>query len=175
MKKVCLFLLMVFILSACGTRRHAMEFASGETTIPTTAKYYVKAAEDNSGFVFDKEDDVVDIKSVMESALVDKLKAEGMYSSDPNEAFSIKSTVKKYDPGSAFGRWLMPGVGSTVIEVSSDVSGPDGKTIGIIETRNSVDAGGGFTIGAWKYIFEHAATEIVTELKESMGLIAEKK
>ena len=175
MKRICLCLILVFLLSACGTRRHDMEFASGQTAIPTTAKYYVKAAEDNSGFVFGKDDDAVDIKVVMENALVGKLKAEGMYSDNPEDAFSIKPTVKKYDPGNAFGRWLMPGVGSTVIEVSSDVSDPDGKIIGIIQTKNSVDAGGGFTMGAWKYIFEHAAGEIVKELKESMGLIAEKK
>lgn len=175
MKKIFLLSLMVFVLSACGTRRHNMEFASTEKTIPATAKYCVKPAEDNSGFVFGKDDEAVDIEVVMENALVAELKEEGLYTSDPQNAFVVKSTVKKYDPGNAFGRWLMPGVGSTVIEVSSDVSNPDGNTVGTIQTKNSVVAGGGFTIGAWKYIFEHAASEIVTELKESMGLIAEKK
>lgn len=173
MKKLLMLMLMVLAVSACGTRNHTMEFANNEKAIPSTAKYFVKPAEDNSGFVFEEEDEAIDIKSAMQKALVDKLKEEGLYTQDPQNAFAIKPTVKNYDPGNAFGRWVMPGVGSTVVEVSSEVSNPEGNAVGTIRTENSVDAGGGFTIGAWKYIFEHAASEIVTELKESMGLVAE--
>lgn len=174
MKKTLVLPLILLTLTACGTKRHDMQFTAAEQAIPATAKYRVQPAEDKSGFVFDKGEDSVDLKAAMKDALVAKLKEEGLYAEDLQNAFAIKSTVKNYEPGNAFSRWLMPGMGSTVIEVSSDVTNPAGDAIGTIRTKNSIDAGGGYTIGAWEYIFEHAASEIVAELKESMGLMAEK-
>ncbi|SOB57515.1 conserved protein of unknown function [Pseudodesulfovibrio profundus] len=67
---------------------------------------------------------------------------------------------------------MMPGAGSTVLKVSSQVRESE-ILIGNIETKNTIDAGGAYSIGAWKSIFRDAAIEIVKELKESMGLIAE--
>lgn len=144
MKRIILLLLTIFLVSACGTRHHKMDFVANQKAVPATAKYFVKPAEDNSGFVFDQDEEGIDIKVAMETALVDALKEEGLYAGTSRNAFAIKPVVQKYDPGNAFGRWLMPGVGSTLIEVSSEVSAPEGNAVGTIITKNTIDAGGAY-------------------------------
>jgi hypothetical protein len=175
MKKFLLLLLLTALLGACGTHRHNMEFAAGKTAIPTTAKYRVEPAVDDTGFTFDDKEESIDIGKAMTDALILKLREENLYAETPAGSFAVKSTVTGYEPGNAFGRWLMPGVGSTKVEVSSAVLDPEQQTIGSIKTRNTVDAGGAFTVGAWKTVFEDAAEEVVKELKESMGLVTESK
>ena len=175
MKKFLPLLLLAVLLGACGTHRHDMEFTAGKEAIPATAKYRVEAAVDNSGFTFDEKEESIDIGKAMTDALTLELKEENLYADSTEGCFAIKSTVTGYEPGNAFGRWLMPGVGSTKVEVSSEVLDPENQVLGSIKTKNTVDAGGAYTIGAWKTIFEDAAEEIVKELKESMGLIAESK
>ncbi|WP_316900614.1 DUF4410 domain-containing protein [Pseudodesulfovibrio indicus] len=171
MKKALLCLCLVFVLAGCGTRQHNMIFENGDTSLPATAKYSVGSAQDVSGFVFSDDDEEVDIAESMKTALVDELSREGLYQEKGTD-YAIDVTVRKYEPGNAFGRWLMPGVGSTVLEVSSQVRACE-SPVGHIETKNTVDAGGVYTVGAWKDVFNDAAEEIVKELKESMGLIAE--
>jgi len=175
MKKVLSLLLLTIVLGACGTHRHDMEFAAGKTALPATAKYRVEKSLDDTGFNFDDKEESIDIGKAMTNALILKLQEEDLYAENPTGCFAVKSTVTGYEPGNAFGRWLMPGVGSTKIEVSSEVLDSESKTIGSIKTRNTVDAGGAFTVGAWKTVFEDAAEEVVKELKESMGLVADSK
>ncbi|TDT88369.1 DUF4410 domain-containing protein [Pseudodesulfovibrio indicus] len=171
MKKALLCLTLVVVLAGCGTRQHNMIFDNGGTSLPASSKYSVGSARNASGFVFSDDDEGLDIAESMKTALVDELNREGLYQEE-NPDYSIDVTVKKYEPGNAFGRWLMPGAGSTVLEVSSQVRACE-SPVGHIETKNTVEAGGVYTVGAWKDIFKDAAEEIVKELKESMGLIKE--
>ena len=171
MKKVLLCLSLVFLLAGCGTRHHDMVFENGHTSLPSESKYTIGSVQDESGYVFPEDEESLDIAESMRIALVDELSEEGLYSEE-NSNYTIDLTVKKYEPGNAFGRWLMPGAGSTVLKVSSQVRESE-ILIGNIETKNTIDAGGAYSVGAWKSIFREAAIEIVKELKESMGLIAE--
>lgn len=175
MNKILPLLLITVLLGACGTHRHDMEFSAGKTAIPASAKYRVEPAVDDTGFNFDEEEESIDIGKAMTDALILKLQEENLYAEKSAGSFAVKPTVTGYEPGNAFGRWLMPGMGSTKVEVSSAVLNPEEQTIGNIKTRNTVDGGGAFTVGAWKSVFADAAEEVVKELKESMGLVAESK
>lgn len=150
-----------------------MIFETGHAALPAESKYSVSSVQDESGYVFAEGEESIDIAQCMRSAIVGELNEAGLYTEE-NPNYSIELTIRKYEPGNAFGRWLMPGVGSTVLQVSSHVRESE-NLVGTIETRNSIDAGGAYSIGAWKTIFKDAALEIVKELKESMGLIAERK
>jgi len=173
MRKTVFYILMLMILVGCGTRRHEMIFENGHTALPVDSKYSVGIVQDKSGYIFPEDEESIDIAQSMKTSLIDELKKEGMYQENTPK-YSIELTVKKYEPGNAFGRWLMPGAGSTALQVSSQVQETN-RVVGNIETKNSIDAGGAYSIGAWKTIFKDAAIEIVKELKESMGLIAERK
>lgn len=173
MKKILLCLSLVFLLAGCGTRHHDMVFEDGHTSLPSESKYSIGSVQDQSGYVFPEDEESIDIAQSMRTAIVDELSEEGLYRED-NSNYTIDITVKKYEPGNAFGRWLMPGAGSTVLKVSSQVRDSE-ILIGNIETKNTIDAGGAYSIGAWKTIFREAAIEIVKELKESMGLLVERE
>jgi len=67
--------------------------------------------------------------------------------------------------GNAFKRWLLPGYGSTILEVDCELKAPDGTTAATIHHQRSVFAGGVFTIGAWKTIFGSVASDIADELE----------
>ncbi|XPV74715.1 MAG: DUF4410 domain-containing protein [Desulfovibrio sp.] len=175
MKKIIAVLILSLMLTACGTRKHHMAFVGDCTSIPATAKYTVKAPVDNSKYDPNaKGAEQIVLTESMDTALVAELKKHDLYAEDPSSAYTIFPTITEYNPGNAFGRWLMPGVGSTKLLVSSSVLNSEGSELGVINSKNTVDAGGGYTIGAWKYVFEQAAVEIVEEVRESMGLLVEK-
>ena len=173
MKKTILCALMLCLLVGCGTRHHEMTYANGQDSIEPTAKYAVGNVEDVTGFAFPEGEEGIDISQSMQTALVEELKEEGLLA-ESEDAYRIDVTVEKYEPGNAFGRWLFPGVGSTKLQASSNISHA-GEEVGTIATRNTVDIGGAFSIGAWKTIFKTAAAEIITELKKTMGLVQERK
>ncbi|MEF2145745.1 MAG: DUF4410 domain-containing protein [Desulfovibrionaceae bacterium] len=171
MKKVILTLFVAVLLSACGTRRHDINLTNGEHQLPTTAKYCVAHTEDQSEYVFEEDQEKIDIAESMTEALETSLKEKGLLEDDCSKAYTLQPTVYQYSPGSAFKRWIFPGFGSTELSVSSKIYTAEAREVGTVETETSVDAGGGFTVGAWKYIFKQASDDLVKELQTTMGLI----
>ncbi len=91
------------------------------------------------------------------------------------QRYMIDMEILDYRPGSAFKRWLLPGWGSTVLAVRGEIRNPvSGESAGQIEYKRSVFAGGFYTTGAWKSIFDETAAEIARDLlkrKEKEGFI----
>jgi hypothetical protein len=58
----------------------------------------------------------------------------------------------------------MPGMGKTILSVEGVVK--DSRDIVLVTTQatESIGAGGGFTAGAWKYIFGNVAEKLVNDL-----------
>ncbi len=82
------------------------------------------------------------------------------------ERFILKAMIINYEMGNAFKRWLLPGYGSTILEVKCDlVSGRDGSLAATLHHKRGVYMGGAFTIGAWKGIFDSVAADIANELE----------
>ena len=170
MRNVVLMAALAVLLCACGSRRHEMVFADGASGLPAATKYCVLDAEDRSGHVFEEGEDSIDLDVAMTQALVAELSEANMYALDCAGVYRIQPVITAYEPGSAFGRWLMPGVGSTELDVTSEVADHDGVRVGEIQTHTSVDFGGAFTVGAWETIFGDTAADIVDELRETMEL-----
>ena len=80
--------------------------------------------------------------------------------------YVIAITLLKYEPGNAGLRWFIPGAGATKLAINAIVSDVDGKQIARIPVERSIAAGGGFTIGAWKYAFDEVAAELVLVLTD---------
>jgi hypothetical protein len=76
--------------------------------------------------------------------------------------------IIEYRKGDAFKRWLWPGYGSTVLVVEATLLDADGNVDATAQANRSVDAGGGYTVGAWKKIFEDVSADLVSDLKSTV-------
>ncbi len=72
--------------------------------------------------------------------------------------------IIEYRKGDAFKRWLWPGYGSTVLVVEAILLDSNGNIDATAQANRSVDAGGGYTIGAWKEIFTNVSADLVSDL-----------
>jgi hypothetical protein len=120
------------------------------------------------GDVSIKNEDIfeVDAKRMLRDALKKELaKRDILWSGDQSaERFTLSTQVLNYEMGSAFKRWLLPGYGSTILEVEGELKDRKGTVVATINHKRGVYAGGAFTIGAWKTIFDSVASDIAREL-----------
>ena len=85
-----------------------------------------------------------------------------------NAKLTLNASIVEYNKGSAFKRWLMPGWGSTDLIVHCDLK--DGtNTIGTVQAKGTVNWGGGFSVGAWKDIFDSVAKDAVRDLSKKIN------
>ena len=110
----------------------------------------------------------VDAKGLLKAALERSLKEKGLLLQDTaaKEYYLISAQILDYDMGNAFKRWLMPGYGSTVLAVHTDVLDSEtGETVTYMEHRSTVAAGGLYSVGAWEQIFTAVADDITIDLE----------
>lgn len=118
--------------------------------------------------VSDTEKYEVDAEGLLQRALENSLKEKNMLLEDTakNEYYLLSAQILDYDMGNAFKRWLMPGYGSTILTVHTDVKdNKTGETIASMEHRSTVAAGGLYSVGAWEDIFSAVASDITTDLE----------
>jgi hypothetical protein len=109
----------------------------------------------------------IDVEQLMTRSLEKALlEAGNKWNGDPLKDYAIIDIeVTNYEPGNAFGRWLMPGVGATVLSVEGTLLNDDRSTVlATIRDERGVYAGGAYTLGAWDYIFDVVADDIVRGL-----------
>ncbi len=128
----------------------------------------------------------MDLETMLSSALNRAIAEKGILWTGSSSAGRVVMDVEiiDYARGNAFKRWLLPGWGSTVLEVrcelrqdgdaagaasdvSTGLSGP--AVVGSVEARRTVSMGGGYSIGAWRGIFDTVADDIAKELGEKLG------
>jgi hypothetical protein len=119
----------------------------------------------------------IDAADLMRDALVEALTERDIFWLGEPEAdrFRLDVIVDDYEPGDAFKRWLLPGFGATIIQVSGKLTDlSTGEVVSEIDHERGVYWGGGYTIGAWKSIFKTVADDIATELEnriENKGFV----
>lgn len=102
----------------------------------------------------------------MTAALTAALAFDGL-NSDKTD-FVIITKITGYAPGNAFTRWVIPGAGATTLSTESIVYTIDNVEIARIPVERSIAAGGGYTINAWKYVFEEVAKETTRVIKTQL-------
>jgi uncharacterized lipoprotein YajG len=114
------------------------------------------------------EADGIAVADLMRASLANALKQAGLErgGDSAEDYLALNVTVVDYRPGNAFGRWLLPGLGATVLAVEGALVGNDGQILGRIRDERGVYAGGAYTIGAWKTIFDTVARDIVKGLQQ---------
>lgn len=123
---------------------------------------------DESGFTPSGED--LDPKQAMRTALEAALTKANLLGTE----YKLKIEISEYEPGNAFARWVLPGLGGTYLRTRTYVQNADNGTVATIPVNRTVAAGGAFTIGAWRECFNEVAEEIVKILKQEMGLLPKK-
>jgi hypothetical protein len=160
------FLVICFIAMAlvgCGTANQTLKM-DDSFKCPPEAKIEVGKVTNETGKVFEE----IDIVTAFTKAITQKLEEQNLLFKDlPSEKLVLDTKIVEYEPGNAFKRWLLPGYGSTILAVKCDLKlHPDQKSIGSLEARRTVDAGGGYTIGAWNTIVGQVADDVIKKLKE---------
>jgi len=82
----------------------------------------------------------------------------------------LKSKLTDYEPGNAFGRWLLPGLGTTVCTVDAELlDKTTGALIGRMQSRQTVSFGGAYSIGADNYICKRVADDLIREIDKKIS------
>ena len=156
----------IFLVSGCATTGSGTgpakslehladyQYSVGQISIPEGANYEIDAA----GM----------LRSAMESSLEDK----GLLIDEASSAsrYVINANILDYEMGSAFKRWLLPGYGSTILSVYTEIIDPQkNASVAKLEHRQMIGAGGFYTIGAWEDVFASVADDIVTDIERKIS------
>ena len=157
-----------FLLAGCGTSMHSAKFEPG--FVPKETPVVSIGAITNVSPPYPDDEKVeLNPSAKLRTQLRTKLQENRMFASSGSTGtiYVLTPEIREYRPGSAFKRWLLPGYGSTILWVES-VLREGNKKVGEISTRHTVDAGGGYTTGAYESIFGAVAEDIVAELKKKL-------
>jgi hypothetical protein len=161
----------LFLLSACGTVEHKVNLLNNFTPDSATGIEVGKVVNE-TGKTFDPE---VNVEDMLRRALTGKLSAEGLsWSNATPKKLVLDSKILDYDQGDAFKRWLLPGWGSTVLTIQSDLR-QEGQVVGTVDAKRTVSVGGAYTIGAWKTVFDNLAGDVVEDLRSKIPKVEPKQ
>jgi hypothetical protein len=156
-------LLALLLVAGCGTVEHRVALEQQYVVQPGT-KVEVGAVKNQTGKTFE-----IDVQKMLADALGNALKERNLqWKGEATPKLVLAADIVEYEAGDAFKRWLMPGWGATVLVVRGTLVDADNRTVGSVEAKRTVEAGGGYTIGAWETIFRDVANDIVTRLGEQL-------
>jgi len=153
MKKLNIFIL--FLIASCSTTSTIDQI--NETNISKSYQLNNLNVLNKTGKEYENIDIVVLMNKSMNKALM---------STDDSSILdqsNLKILIVQYEEGNAFGRWLAPGLGKTVLSVETSLEDLSGNVLLQSQVTRSVGAGGGFTIGAWEEVFNDVAEQIVED------------
>lgn len=163
-KEICmkslLYIFPLLLLVACGTVEHSVR-VEDQQAFGVDTKILVGEVANKTGESFD-----IDIETMLRDAMVNELMKESLLGQQGSpDVVSMNVNIIEYRKGDAFKRWLWPGYGSTVLVVEAILLDAEGNVDATAQANRSVDAGGGYTTGAWKEVFEDVAADLVSDLK----------
>jgi hypothetical protein len=167
--KLLLSVFPILFLISCGTVEHSVRVAD-EDAFGQETRIQVGEVANKTGETFD-----IDIEAMLRDAMVNELNRENLLGQeDTPGVMTMNVNIIEYRKGDAFKRWLWPGYGSTVLVVEATLLDAEGNVDATAQANRSVDAGGGYTVGAWKEVFEDVSADLVSDLKSAaMGVKAE--
>jgi hypothetical protein len=150
--------ILVFTVLGCGSVQHKVSFQENYVIQPNT-KIEVGKVTNETGQTFD-----VNVEEMLSNSLSGALgEKKLLWTGDEGHKLILNSKIVEYEKGDAFKRWLLPGWGATVLSVQADLKDGD-QLVGTAEARRTVSAGGGYTIGAWRTVFNGLANDVVDDL-----------
>jgi hypothetical protein len=158
--KSLLLIFPILFLVACGTVEHSVR-VEDQQAFGVDTKILVGEVANKTGESFD-----IDVEAMLRDAMVNELAKENLLGQQGTpDLVSMDVNIIEYRKGDAFKRWLWPGYGSTVLVIEATLLDAEGNVDATAQANRSVDAGGGYTTGAWKEVFEDVAADLVSDLK----------
>jgi hypothetical protein len=105
------------------------------------------------------------IEEFMKEALFQELKNNELLVLGNESKIDLEVSILDYQEGNAFKRWLLPGWGATVLKVEATLK-ENNDVIATSKIDSNIAAGGGYTIGAWKYVYTDVAKKLISDIKE---------
>ena len=150
------------LASGCGAVEHRVDFKGGYQAKPGTG-VQIGPIINETGQEID-----FDYQGLFREALEKQLKGKNLFwTQDKKSKLILAIRIIEYEKGSAFQRWLLPGWGSTILEVEgSFLEGIE--EVATCKALRTVDIGGGYTIGAWKSVFKKVAGDLAKDLSKKI-------
>jgi hypothetical protein len=148
-----------FAFSGCATQRatqiHEPFVASRHRAVR------IERCQDRTGFRGGR-----DLTGEATRILTEKVEATKLFAITPDASLVLTCDVERFAEGSAFKRWLWPGLGATQAGLAVIVwETPGDRILATLRSQTSVKEGGLYTIGADRYILDVAFTDIVKQLE----------
>lgn len=159
------YLVSILILAGCGATNFESKLPKHLALQPGETIEYV-SIENVTGKTLDPAAD-----QIFDEYMQELLRERKLLNVSPQPAvFVFKSKLIEYEPGNAFGRWLLPGLGTTVCTVHAEILDKrNGALVGSMESRQTVSVGGAYSIGADKYICKRVADDLIDDIDEKLG------
>lgn len=153
----------LLLMPGCGTVEHKVALDQRYSVLPGT-KVELGPVKNQTGQSFD-----IDVEKMLADAFIQALKERNLqWTEGTAPKLVLTADIVEYSKGDAFKRWLMPGWGSTVLVVRGALYDADNRKVGSVDAKRTVDAGGGYTIGAWETIFRNVADDVISKLAEQV-------
>lgn len=156
-------LVALLLVAGCGTVEHKVDFDQHYSVQPGT-KVVLGPVKNQTGQSFD-----IDVEKMLADAFSQALKERDLQYTEGNAPKLVFSAdIVEYSKGDAFKRWLVPGWGATVLVVRGTLHDSDSRKVGSVDAKRTVDAGGGYTVGAWETVFRDVANDVIVKLAEQV-------
>ena len=149
-------LLSVVFITSCSTNSVIdvvnADLLDGEFAVASVT------VNNSTGQAFD-----IDIESMLTKGLLDELGSQSILD-ETGGKFNLDVSIVQYEKGNAFARWMVPGMGATVLSVEASLKDSSGSIVAQSQATKSIGAGGGYTIGAWSTVFKDTSKTLVADL-----------
>ena len=108
--------------------------------------------------------DGADVVALMRSATEDQVMKKNLKQPMSGTSYNLEIDIVQYSKGNAVARWMLPGAGKTILSVEARLKNDVGAIVAESQATESIGAGGLYTIGAWKRVFDKVANSLVTDI-----------
>ncbi|UTF51796.1 DUF4410 domain-containing protein [Desulfomicrobium sp. ZS1] len=160
------FLFALAISTGCSTKSQFNQVSDAQNQCPPY--FSIGEIKDSSNYSPGKNDPAIEPSEMMRSALKNELTKKGYFAEKSENVSTINIEILNYAPGNAFARWLFPGAGASKLKIQTALVDCKNIEIANIPIDRSIAAGGGYTIGAWEYVFTDVAERLVQDLEKNV-------
>jgi hypothetical protein len=154
----------ILIVTGCASSSNIQ--ATGQASIESDLTIAEINVANSTGENFEG----TDVIAMMRSAASDEVRKNGLRRyADSGTPYSLNINIIQYSKGNAVTRWMMPGAGKTILSVEAELKNPDGVVVAESQATESIGAGGLYTIGAWKRVFDKVAESLVGDIADLVG------
>ena len=160
--------LFALLLAGCATTSHVTTEITNKPELSIPILISIQPCIDRT------ETQVTDLGAQATEAFQKELNATMEFSLVSNGRYLLFCEVTSFLPGNAVKRWILPGWGATVGQVTAMIQdSKTGEILIILEGNATVGSGGLYTVGAWNYIVPTAVKDIVGQLRSWAGISSE--